>query len=242
VRGGWLMPGLPLAATAVVCPAAAALALSWRRGGAPAALRRLLRAVDGRRMTAAWWAPTLLISPAVSVAAYLILRHADVPVPAPQIAVLPALGLVAVFLPGALAEELGWTGFALEPLQARLGWLGAALAIGAVWAVWHVPALLQAHRSAAWIGWWALGTLATRVIMVWLFARGGRSVFGAAVFHAVGNLCWQLFPVRGSWFDPQLNGLLLAILAAFAAFDLALRRNRGGRLATKAPGRPPGAP
>jgi membrane protease YdiL (CAAX protease family) len=139
-----------------------------------------------------------------------ILRLAGSGVPDPRFEILPTLVLSAVFLAGALAEELGWTGFALEPLQARLGWLGAALVIGVVWAVWHVPALLQAHRSLAWIGWWTLGTIATRVVMVWLYKGAGGSVFGVAVFHAAGNLCWQLFPVHGSWFDPRLNGLLMA--------------------------------
>jgi hypothetical protein len=218
--GARLLPGLPAAALAVVCPAIAALLLSWRRGGAAGAWALLRRAGDLSRIkAAAWWLPILLTSPAISVAAFLILRLGGSAAPDPRIAILPAAALFAVFLVSALSEELGWTGFALEPLQARLGWLGAALAIAAVWAVWHVPALIQVHRSATWIGWWSLGTIATRVIMVWLYDRAGRSVFGVAVFHALGNLCWQLFPVHGSWFDPRLNGLLTAAVAvAVVAF------------------------
>jgi len=209
-----LLPGLPLAALAVVCPSIAAAFLLWRRGG-PAALRAALaRTIDLRRIRpVAWWLPALMISPAVSAAVFLILRLAGAGVPDPQIEILSVLALAAVFLVSALCEEAGWTGFALEPLQARLGWLGASLLIGGVWAVWHVPALVQAHRSAGWIGWWALGTVAMRVIMAWFFNAAGRSVFGAAVLHAVSNLCWQLFPVHGSWFDPRLNGLLLSAVA-----------------------------
>jgi hypothetical protein len=154
-----------------------------------------------------------LISPAVSVTAFFILRFSGSGVPDPQIAVPPVAALAIVFLVSGLSEELGWTAFALSPLQARFGWLPAALAIGAVWAAWHLPALLQAHRSLSWIGWWALGTVAMRVIMVWVFNGAGGSVLGVAVFHAVSNLCWQLFPLHGSWFDPRLNGLLLAGVA-----------------------------
>jgi membrane protease YdiL (CAAX protease family) len=212
--GVQLLPGLPVAALAVICPGMAAFGLSWRLGGVIGCRALLMRAFDFGRITAKrWWFPILLISPAVSVASFLILRLSGSGVPDPQITVLPVAALFAVFLVSALSEELGWSGFALDPLQARLGMIPAALAIGAVWAVWHVPALLQAHRSAAWIAWWALGTVATRLVLVWLFNHTGGSVFGVSVFHAVGNLCWQLFPVHGSWFDPRLNGLLMGGIA-----------------------------
>jgi len=80
--------------------------------------------------------------------------------------------------------------------------------IGAVWAVWHFIPLLQAHRSMEWIAWWSLGTISLRVIMVWIYAQSGRSVFGMALFHAMINLCWQLFPINGSYYDPLVFGLL----------------------------------
>jgi len=214
VSGKQLLPGLPLAALAVICPAIAALVLSWRFGGVTAAQALLKRALDFRRVRAkAWWLPILLISPAVSAAVFLILRLGGSAVPVPQISLLPTAALFVVFLVCAISEELGWSGFALGPLQARLGAVPAGLILGAVWAVWHYPALLQAHRAADWIAWWTLGTVAMRLIMVWLFNKTGGSVFGAAVFHAVSNLCWQMFPVQGSWFDPRLNGLLMGGLA-----------------------------
>ena len=55
-----------------------------------------------------------------------------------------------------------------------------------------------------------------RLVMVWLFNNTGGSVLGAAVFHAISNLCWQLFPVQGSWFDPRIHGLLMATVAVVA--------------------------
>ena len=209
-----LMPGITLAALAVVCPAVAALILSYRTAGRAGAVALLKRAFDLRRIRSKrWWAVILLLSPAITVAAFVALRLGGSPVPDPHIGLLTVVGLSLVFLVAAQAEELGWSGFATERLQTRWGALGAALAIGVVWALWHYPALLMADRSAAWIGWWTLGTVATRVIMVWLFNNTGRSVFGAAVFHAMSNLAWQVFPVRGSYFDQRLDGLILAGVA-----------------------------
>jgi len=54
-----------------------------------------------------------------------------------------------------------------------------------------------------------------------------------AVFHAMSNLCWQLFPEQGSWFDPRLNGGLLAVVAAAAMWH--------GRRAGRRGARPPAA-
>ncbi len=58
---------------------------------------------------------------------------------------------------------------------------------------------MQAHRSVVWIAWWCLGTVALRVVMVWLYNSTGKSVFAAALFHAVSNVCWQLYPIQGSF-------------------------------------------
>ena len=70
-------------------------------------------------------------------------------------------------------------------------------------------------QLASWIGWWSLGTVAMRVLIVWLYNNTGKTVFAAALLHAMGNVCWQLFPVHGSYFDPRTNGIA-TVLAAFA--------------------------
>jgi hypothetical protein len=52
------------------------------------------------------------------------------------------------------------------------------------------------------------------VLIVWLYNNTGRSVFAATLCHASANLSWQLFPVHGSSWDPRINGLLVAGVAA----------------------------
>lgn len=227
VSGIQLMPGLPVAALAVICPAAAAILLSWRPGGMAAGSLLLMQTLDFRRIKPrAWWLPILFFSPAVSAASFLILLGNGSGIPDPQISILAIVALFAVFLVAALSEELGWTGFALNPLQERLGALPAALLIGGVSAVWHYPALLDAHRSVGWIAWWTLGTMAMRLLMVWLFNKTGGSVFAVAMVHAVSNLCWQLFPIQGSWFDPRLNGLIMGVVALIVILPLSHQRGR----------------
>lgn len=50
-------------------------------------------------------------------------------------------------------------------------------------------------------------------VMVWIFNNTGKGVFAAALFHMIINLTWQLFPVNGSYYDPRISGLILAVVA-----------------------------
>lgn len=204
-----LMPGLPVSSLMVVCPALAALILRWRDSGGKASMALLARAVDiGRLRAPLLVALLLLTNPALFAAAYLIQTAIGVDLPAPDIRLGPTLSLLVVFLIAAVGEELGWTGYALRPLQRRWGPVGAGLVIGLVWAVWHFAPLNQADHSWTWVAWWSLGTVATRVLMIWFYNNTGGSVFAMVVFHGISNLCWQSYPIRGSLFDPRIDAIV----------------------------------
>ena len=113
-----------------------------------------------------------------------------------------------LFFVAALGEEIGWSGYATEPLQYHWGIIISGILLGVVWAVWHFIPLLQVPRSLEWITWWSLGTISLRMIMVWIFANAGKSVFILTVFHAMINLSWQLFPINGSFYDPKVFSLI----------------------------------
>ena len=153
--------------------------------------------------------------PGLSLAAYGWMRLTGAPLPEPRIPLGAAALLLLGFFLFAIGEELGWSGYLLDDLQTRVGALGAAIVLGIMWATWHVPTLVQAHRPAEWIAWWALGTVGSRVLMVWLYNHTNRSVFGVELYHAMINLCWQLFPNSGSHYDPRITSLLIAVTAVF---------------------------
>jgi hypothetical protein len=215
LSGVELLPKLPISALAVVCPMLAALILAYRRAGFPAAGALLQRSYDYSRIPSLrWLVPMLLLLPAIMVLSYLIMWAIGRTLPPFEFQITRALALLAVFLLSGLAEEVGWSGYAIDPLQARYGALGGALIVGAVWAVWHVVPLLQAERAFDWIAAWTLGTIALRVLTVWIYNNTGRSVFAASVFHAICNVSWQLFPVSGSAYDARITGPLEALAAA----------------------------
>jgi membrane protease YdiL (CAAX protease family) len=110
----------------------------------------------------------------------------------------------------ALGEELGWSGYAIDPMRDRWSALQASILLGSVWATWHVVPLVQAQRSPAWIAWWYLSTVALRILIVWLYNNMGKSVFTAALFHAISNVSTLLFP---EYYDPRITGLITAFAA-----------------------------
>jgi membrane protease YdiL (CAAX protease family) len=209
-----LLPGLPSTALMFVCPVGAAAILAGRRGGWGAVATLLARAVDYRRIRPWSLACGLIVLPIIAaILAWWAIRLSGAPIPPPSFSISHAVLLTLFMFVAAICEEIGWSGWLTEPFVARFGVLGAGLAIGLVWAVFHYVALLQIHRSLDWIAWWSLGTVATRVVMVQLYERAGRSVFAVSLLHLLGNLGWQLFPGDGAWFNPAVNGVIMTILA-----------------------------
>jgi len=214
VTGLQLLPGLPVSSLMVLGPLMAALILVYRENKTMGVTELLKRSFDHKRIRAkVWYAPIVLLMPGVMALEYGLLRLMGSPIPAPQFPVLMALVMFLVAFIAALSEELGWMGYAIDPMQNRSNALYASILLGLVWSAWHFVPLMQAGRSPAWIAWWCLFTVASRVLIVWLYNNTGRSVFVAAVYHAMMNVTWQLFPINGSYYDPRITALIVTLAA-----------------------------
>jgi uncharacterized protein len=208
-------------------PAIAALALVRRDSGTTGAFQLLARSADVTGTTAkAWYVLALALMPAITVVAYVVMRVSGLPLPAPEFPWSAIPGMFIAFLVFGLSEELGWSGYATGPLLARWGMVRTGVLLGLAWGAWHIVPLIQAHRAPDWIAGWYLGTVASRVIIVWLYERTGRSVFAAALYHTMSNICWQLFPNRGSHYDPRVSGVVTAVVAAIIVLALESRQAR----------------
>ena len=219
-----LMPGLSVSVLMAFCPLIAALLLVHREKGMAGSTALLKRSVDYKRIKdKRWYLPILLLMPAVSIVVYGLMRVQGLPLSASPtqaqsiaqvLVALPTMStllMFAAFFVGALGEELGWSGYVLDPLQKRWSALNSGLILGAVGVAWHlVPLLIIMHRPPAWIAWWSVYAVAFRILIVWLYNNTGGSVFAVALFHATLNLTYMLFPVNGSHFDMRLGGLVMA--------------------------------
>lgn len=193
------------------CPGAAALA--------SCALHRLPQATLGWRWPAASWLvlayalPFLYALPvygaawlsipgslaaasfsATTASAYGFAGH---PVLATTLVGVPLLLTVVVLstVTWALGEELGWRGFLLPRLVERIGFTGACLVSGLIWAVWHYPSLLWGDYNAGTdpayaVACFTLMVLALGFMLGWLRLRSG-SVWPCALLHASHNTLVQ---------------------------------------------------
>ena len=210
-----LMPGLSVSVLMAFCPAAAALILVYRENSAEGVTALLRRSFDFHRITDnRWYIPILLLMPSISAVVYGLMRWIDMPIPALQLSFLPPLLMFLAFFVGALGEELGWSGYALDPVLDRWSALQAGIVFGIAGIIWHLVPLMLLHRSPSWIAWWCLYAVGSRVLIVWLYNNSGQSVFAVALFHATLNLAYALFPINGSYFDMRTGGMLTALAAA----------------------------
>lgn len=210
-----LLPGVPVSSLMAVCPMISASILVYQESKAAGVRELLKRVFDFKRIKPKiWYAPIILLPPGMMVLSYGLMRLLSLPLPPPEFPVLAVPALFIALFVEAAAEELGWTGYATDPLQDRWDALQASVILGTVWAIWHIVPLVQVNRSAEWIAWWCLFTVAARVLIVWLYNNTGKSVFAAILYHAISNLSWQLFPNNGSHFDPRVSAPIITVVAA----------------------------
>ena len=212
--------GLPISAAMIIVPALVATVMTWREQGRHAAVQLWRRVGDVGRSKGVWWASiAFLFMPAALVVSYGLMRLLGLPLPANvTVAFTQAPIMFTAFFFGAIFEEVGWTGYATEPLQERYGVFGAGLIIGAAWALWHiVPWWIVLGHSISWVVGQSLATVAMRVVMGWIYAYGCRSLFLATVFHAMINTSFTLFPNSGSHYDPPVVAVVLMVMTALVA-------------------------
>ena len=211
---------LPISALMFVCPITAAVILTYREQKSRGVKQLLARVFDYKRITRKiWYVPAILLMPVIMVLSYVVMRLIGVPLPENPYIPFQAIPIFfLVFFISAIGEEVGWSGYAIDPLQDRWSALQASLIVGSVWAIWHVVPYIQAHNAPAWIAWQCLGTVGLRVIIVWLYNNTGKSVFVAILFHDMLNVSTFLFPNYGSYYDPAITGILIIITATIVTF------------------------
>jgi membrane protease YdiL (CAAX protease family) len=224
VLGGLVKPPqdfpikLPLSALQLVCPLAAALVLVHREAGG-AGIRTLLGGVFSyRKIKPIWYVPIIGLMPAIYALAYEVQRLLGQSLPNFEFSLVTTVTLFVVFFISAGAEEVGWTGYAFDPLQARWGAAGAAILLGLVWALFHFVADLQAGHDLGWIAWHRFGAVGLRVLIAWAYNNTAASVLAAVLVHAMDNVSWQLTPINGSHYDPAVTAPITWLVASTVAF------------------------
>ncbi len=123
------------------------------------------------------------------------------------------------------AEEIGWMGFAYPALLKRQSQFNAAITLGILWAIWHIPVLDYLGTATPHGSYWFSYFLAfssalipLRVLIAWLYTKT-ESIFLVQLIHASFTGCLVVFsPPRATaaqeacWYG--VYGLLLCVVAA----------------------------
>lgn len=207
-------PALPISALMAIVPMIAAVGLMFRQSGWAAAGTLFKSALALQRIPNAWWALlSLCIMPAAFALTGGIIWLSGTAMPALHLLTLSAiLPAFALFFLGAVAEEIGWQGYAYPRLTLRYAPLQAALIIGVVWALWHLIPFALMGRGATWIMWHSLGMVLMRIIIVWLFVNTGQSILIAVLFHVMSNSVWGMFSNFDAYYDPMLMFVVLGLI------------------------------
>jgi len=173
---------------------------------------------------AGWWAAALLLWPAMWLASLALGGRLGV-----ELANLaPPLSLLTTFVvsfAAAIPEEVAWRGFVLPRLQARWSALVASLVVGVLWALWHLPLLLNLNSpmSAYPLGLFFLDVLGRSVVYAWLFNNTRGSLLFVTLFHAMSNTVGTFL----GWENIAVSYLVAAVLVlVFGARNLSRQEGK----------------
>ena len=158
---------------------------------------------------------------ALALALYAAMGGAIPPSPATGNLWLSALIFGQILLLGGpVAEEFGWRGYALPVLTHRIGWRWASLAVGGVWALWHlplffIPGMAQANMPTALF---MASTVALSVVFARLSVNTRFSVLPAIVLHWSVNAWSWAIPVTPQGGVTLPYYLVMGVLFAVAIF------------------------
>ena len=200
---GWLitrrqlaLPLFPVLVIGSFGPFVGALVTTLAEGGPKRALRFFARAFD----PGMGWAVFLIaffLMPAMAVVVELI--HAGLAHRAAQFTLgwadLPLSYVFLFVLGGTLAEEYGWS-LLSDKLDAVLPLRASTLALGVIWALWHLP-LFFIVAPGAIQGYtpfhiFLVATVAMRFLFAWAYHRGGYSILSNMLFHTASNLAYSI--------------------------------------------------
>ena len=172
----------------VYAPGLVAVALTASTEGR-AGVSALLRQITVANVPAGWYLFAVGYFPAIKLGVAVAHRAALGTWPAfAEASWVLMLASVAFSMPFQAGEEIGWRGYLLPRLSARIGLPVASLVVGVIWACWHLPFFfIVGAKSGQPFAPYLLSVIALSVAMAWLYSRTGGSLLLTMLLHASVN-------------------------------------------------------
>jgi membrane protease YdiL (CAAX protease family) len=193
---GTSLPILVLGLLGTFAPSMVALGLTARSEGA-AGVQSLLGRIFKWHVGLRWYVFAVGYLATIKIGVGLVHRIAIGGWPRFGVEPWYVLAIATVLsTPVQAGEEIGWRGYALALLAARLGLGRASLLLGLVWAAWHLPLFfipgIGNYGQSFLI--FALQVTAISVPMAWLYARTGGSLLLVMLMHSANNQMRNIVP------------------------------------------------
>lgn len=188
----------PLLYLGIFAPAIVALSLAARaegRGGVRALLRRLFQWRVGLR----WYVFAVSYMAVIKLTSAVVRRVAIGEWPTfghEAWYVMLAATVVSTVVGGQAGEELGWRGYALPRLEARLGLARASVLLGMIWACWHLPFFFipGIDKTGQSFPMYLLQLTALSVAIAWLYRHTNGSLLLTMLMHSAINNTKDIVP------------------------------------------------
>jgi uncharacterized protein len=209
---------------AAFTPLIAASILVYKEEGRMGINKLFKRILDFSRITQKiWYTPIILLPFLMYLLIYITIYLIGLPLAINfNIPFISIPFFFSLFFLGATVEEIGYMGYAIDPMQEQFGALSASILLGIPWAIWHYPSIIQQGHNLTWIAWGTLGTIAVRVLIVWIYNNTGKSLFACILFHTFLNVGRPLFPrdaIHNPLVDyPDIHYSIIAIVAVIVVF------------------------
>lgn len=192
-----------------------------------------------KRIKVSWWLFMILLFPLVFAASIGI--DYSLSGSLPQMTNLKAIIanpliffplILLSFMSGPFSEELGWRGYALDPLLYKFGFTKASIILGVVWGIWHFPLYLMPqtwHGQMGFVfsGFWVFMLMSIGIsgIMSWVYINTRRSILSAILIHLFSNFTAQLLdPVSPT--VEILRGIAIFLLGVILFASIERSRQR----------------
>jgi membrane protease YdiL (CAAX protease family) len=193
---GFFGAGGPIFLVGIFAPGFVALALTWRERGSDG-VAALFGRIGRFQVGFGWYVFAVLYFPAIKLASAAIVRlltgvwppFGETPWPLLFGAILLSTWVQA-------GEEVGWRGYALGRMAARIGLGPASVLLGALWALWHLPLFVLPNTGSDGQSFplYALHVMALSVAMAWVYWRTDGSLLLVMIMHAAVNNTTSLVP------------------------------------------------
>ncbi|MFN3844234.1 MAG: CPBP family intramembrane glutamic endopeptidase [Paracoccaceae bacterium] len=139
------------------------------------------------------------------------------PVQGPVLIIIAQFALITVF-GGPLGEEFGWRGYALPALTDLLGWRWAAVLIGVVWGLWHLPLFWMPGTAQAELPMvlFLTSTVALSVVFARLSVKTKFSVLPAILLHGAINWSSLVLPIMPVGGDTRPYTIVMGLVMLLA--------------------------